>query len=43
MLFSTLLTLYVVPSVYVIFDGLVARVRRRRPVRHGGFAPVEAE
>jgi hypothetical protein len=27
----------------VIFDGLVARVRRRDPVSHGRFAPVEAE
>ncbi|MGH7579035.1 MAG: efflux RND transporter permease subunit, partial [Gemmatimonadales bacterium] len=43
MLFSTLLTLYVVPAVYVIFDGLVARVRRREPVQHGRFAPAEAE
>jgi multidrug efflux pump len=41
-LFSTLLTLYVVPSVYVIFDGLIARVRRRQPV-HGSLRPAEAE
>jgi multidrug efflux pump len=43
MLFSTLLTLYVVPAVYVIFDGLLARGRRRESVRHGSLAPAEAE
>jgi multidrug efflux pump len=43
MLFSTLLTLYVVPAVYVIFDGLLARMRRRSAVRHGSLAPAEAE
>jgi multidrug efflux pump len=43
MLFSTLLTLYVVPAVYVIFDGLLGRMRRRSVVRHGSLAPAEAE
>jgi multidrug efflux pump len=43
MVFSTLLTLYVVPAVYVIFDGLLARVRHRAPAVHGGYAPAEAE
>src|SRR5688572_12452988 len=43
MLFSTLLTLYVVPAVYLIFDGLLARARRRESVRHGSLAPAEAE
>src|SRR5829696_7554993 len=34
-LFSTLLTLYVVPAVYLIFDGLLARAgRRRTPAQH---------
>ncbi len=42
-LFSTLLTLYVVPAVYVIFDGLRSRVagRARRP--HPELTPAEAE
>ncbi|HYC31601.1 MAG TPA: efflux RND transporter permease subunit [Gemmatimonadales bacterium] len=40
-LFSTLLTLYVVPSVYVILDGLLARVRRRTPAPR--YAAAEAE
>jgi multidrug efflux pump len=43
LLFSTLLTLFVVPVVYVLFDGLLARVRRRAPARHGELAAVEAE
>jgi multidrug efflux pump len=43
MLFSTLLTLYVVPAVYVIFDGLLARKRRRQPGRRSSLAPAEAE
>jgi multidrug efflux pump subunit AcrB len=43
LLFSTVLTLYVVPAVYVIFDGLMARMRRRETVRQGSFAPAEAE
>ena len=42
-LFSTLLTLYVVPSVYVIFDRLLERVRRRTPTPHRTYAPAEAE
>jgi multidrug efflux pump len=42
-LFSTLLTLFVVPVVYVIFDGFLARMRRRQPVRRGTLAPAEAE
>jgi multidrug efflux pump len=42
-LFSTLLTLYVVPAVYVIFDGLRARVAGRAPRRHPGLTPAEAE
>ncbi|MDQ2673154.1 MAG: efflux RND transporter permease subunit, partial [Chloroflexota bacterium] len=40
-LFSTLLTLYVVPSVYVIFDALSARLRRRAPAPR--YASAEAE
>jgi multidrug efflux pump len=43
MIFSTLLTLYVVPAVYVIFDGLLARTRRRQPVHRGSLARAEAE
>jgi multidrug efflux pump len=43
LLFSTLLTLYVVPAVYVIFDGLLARIRGHAPVAHGRYAPAEAE
>jgi multidrug efflux pump len=43
LLFSTLLTLYVVPAVYVIFDGLMERVRRRAPAHEGRYAPAEAE
>ena len=43
LLFSTLLTLYVVPVVYVIFDGLLVRMRGREPVRHGTLTPAEAE
>jgi multidrug efflux pump len=42
-LFSTLLTLYVVPAVYVIFDGLRARVTGRAHARHPGLTPAEAE
>jgi hypothetical protein len=33
----------VVPAVYVIFDRLLARSRRREPVRHGTLTPAEAE
>jgi multidrug efflux pump len=44
LLFSTLLTLYVVPAVYVIFDGFLARTRRREPARRSSpLAPAEAE
>ncbi|MDQ3138197.1 MAG: efflux RND transporter permease subunit [Gemmatimonadota bacterium] len=43
MVFSTLLTLYVVPAVYVIFDGFLSRLTRRVPVAHRTLAPAEAE
>ena len=43
MLFSTLLTLYVVPAVYVIFDGLLSRMRGRERVQRGSLAAAEAE
>jgi len=43
LIFSTLLTLYAVPSVYVIFDGLMERSRRRQQARRGALAPAEAE
>jgi HAE1 family hydrophobic/amphiphilic exporter-1 len=42
LVFSTLLTLYVVPSVYVIFDGLMAR-RRRRATARAALTPAEAD
>ena len=42
-LFSTLLTLYVVPTVYLIFDGLLARMRHRAPAHRRELAPAEAE
>jgi multidrug efflux pump len=42
-LFSTLLTLYVVPAVYVIFDGLRARASRRSPASQRPLATAEAE
>jgi multidrug efflux pump len=42
LLFSTLLTLYVVPAVYVIFDGLLVRRRRPAPAT-SALAPVEAD
>ncbi len=42
-LFSTLLTLYVVPAVYVIFDGLLARVAGRARAPRHGLTPAEAE
>ncbi|HJS44740.1 MAG TPA: efflux RND transporter permease subunit [Gemmatimonadales bacterium] len=38
-LFSTLLTLFVVPAAYVVLDGLFARRRERR----GRLVPVEGE
>jgi multidrug efflux pump len=43
LVFSTLLTLYVVPAVYLIFDGLVARVRGRERAPAHRLAPAEAE
>jgi multidrug efflux pump subunit AcrB len=43
LIFSTLLTLYVVPSVYVIFDGLMERSGRRRQAHRAALAPAEAE
>jgi HAE1 family hydrophobic/amphiphilic exporter-1 len=43
LVFSTLLTLYVVPSVYLIFDGLMERSRRRREARGPALAPAEAD
>jgi len=43
LVFSTLLTLYVVPAVYLIFDGLLQRSRRRSLVRQTSFAPAEAD
>jgi multidrug efflux pump len=42
LVFSTLLTLYVVPAVYVIFDGLVER-RRRHATAPRALAPAEAD
>jgi multidrug efflux pump len=43
LIFSTLLTLYVVPAVYVIFDGLLVRSRSRAAAGRGALAPVEAD
>ena len=43
LLFSTLLTLFVVPVVYVLFDTALARFRTRAPAGHGELAPAEAE
>jgi multidrug efflux pump len=43
LVFSTLLTLYVVPSVYVIFDGLFQRRKARAESRTGALAPAEAD
>jgi multidrug efflux pump len=43
LVFSTLLTLYVVPSVYLIFDGLLERSRRRREAGGATLAPAEAD
>ncbi len=42
-LFSTMLTLFVVPAVYVIFDSLLDRVRRPAGVPHRPLAAAEAE
>jgi multidrug efflux pump subunit AcrB len=41
LVFSTLLTLYVVPVVYVIFDGLLERSRRR--AAQGALVAAEVE
>jgi multidrug efflux pump len=43
LVFSTLLTLFVVPAVYVIFDGLVERFRRRAEAPRPSYAPAEAD
>ena len=43
LVFSTLLTLYVVPAVYLIFDGLLERSRRRSLARHTTLAPAEVD
>jgi multidrug efflux pump len=43
LIFSTLLTLFVVPAVYVIFDGLLDRFRGRAKVAHRPLAAAEAE
>ena len=42
LIFSTALTLYVVPAVYVIFEGLFQR-RRARAKARGTLAPAEAD
>jgi len=43
LIFSTLLTLYVVPAVYVIFDGLLARRHARAAGSRSALAPAEAD
>ncbi|HJR51354.1 MAG TPA: efflux RND transporter permease subunit [Gemmatimonadales bacterium] len=43
MVFSTLLTLYVVPAVYVIFDRVLARIRGREVTGRRALAAAEAE
>jgi multidrug efflux pump len=43
LLFSTLLTLYVVPAVYLIFDELIARMQGRERARPETLRPAEAE
>ena len=43
LVFSTLLTLYVVPAVYLIFDGALARLRGREPAPQRSLAAAEAE
>lgn len=42
-LFSTMLTLYVVPAVYVIFDTLRSRFAGRERASHRTLAAAEAE
>ncbi len=42
LMFSTILTLYVVPAVYVIFDGLFQR-RKARAESRSALAPAEAD
>jgi multidrug efflux pump len=43
LIFSTLLTLYVVPAVYVIFDGLLGHRRARAVDSQPTLAPVEVD
>jgi HAE1 family hydrophobic/amphiphilic exporter-1 len=43
LVFSTLLTLYVVPAVYLIFDRLMERSRRRQHLPRPALAPAEAD
>jgi HAE1 family hydrophobic/amphiphilic exporter-1 len=43
LIFSTLLTLYVVPAVYVILDRLLQRGRARSVGTTATLAPAEAE
>jgi multidrug efflux pump len=43
LIFSTLLTLYVVPAVYVMFDGLLARRHARATESRSALAPAEAD
>lgn len=42
LLFSTVLTLFLVPTVYTLFDALAERARGRRPVEALGVAEAEA-
>jgi len=42
-LFSTLLTLFVVPVMYVVLDGLLARLRRRAAEPRRELVAAEAE
>jgi multidrug efflux pump len=43
LVFSTVLTLFVVPAVYLIFDGLMERSRQRSLARSVTLAPAEAD
>jgi multidrug efflux pump len=43
LMFSTLLTLYVVPAVYVIFDGVLARRRAHAGKSRSALSPAEAD